>query len=59
MGEAGKALPIPAADLQRMLQSDPAFCSWDPATSTIGDSTSGWPCLFARPLAATEKKLTQ
>ncbi len=56
-----KNLPraIPAAELQHMLKSNPAFCSWDPAISTINDSTTGWPYLFAHPLAITEKKLTQ
>jgi hypothetical protein len=61
LGEVGKVLPraIPAAELQRMLKSDQAFSSWDPTTSTINDSTTGWPYLFAHPNATTEKKLTQ
>lgn len=57
----GKGLPraIPAVELQRMLNGNPAFCSWDAATSTINDSTTGWPYLFAHPRAAAEKKLAQ
>jgi hypothetical protein len=62
LGEVGgKGLPraIPAAELQKMLQSNPSFCSWDASNSTTTDSVTGWPYLFSHPLATPMKKPTQ
>jgi hypothetical protein len=62
MGEFDrKGLPraIPAAELQTMLGTGRAFCSWDASNSTISELMARWPFLFSHPLMGTKKKPTQ
>jgi hypothetical protein len=62
MGELDrKGLPraIPAEELQKMLGTGGAFCSWDASNSTVNDLIARWPFLFAQPLMGTNKKPTQ
>jgi hypothetical protein len=58
MGELdreGSPRPIPAKELQAMLGSNPAFCSWDAWNSTVSDFTTRWPFLFSYPLLGTNE----
>lgn len=55
VGSEGLPQAIPADRLQAMLQSDPAFCSWDPTCAKKRDLLTGWPYLFSQPLSAVEK----
>jgi hypothetical protein len=61
MGELGhKDLPcaIPAEELQTMLGTSEAFCSWDASNSAIKELMARWPFLFSHPLMGTNKKPT-
>jgi hypothetical protein len=49
---------IPAEELQKMLGSSQAFCSWDASNPTINELMARWPFLFSRPLMGTNKKPT-
>ncbi len=53
-----KELPraIPARELQRMLGTSQAFCSWDASNSTVSDLIARWPFLFSRPLIGANRK---
>jgi hypothetical protein len=62
MGELGrKGLPraIPAEELQIMLGTSGAFCSWDASNSTVSQLMDRWPFLFSHPLMGTKKKPAQ
>jgi hypothetical protein len=62
MGELGrKGLPraIPAEELQIMLGTSAAFCSWDASNSTVNQLMDRWPFLFSHPLMGTKKKPAQ
>jgi hypothetical protein len=59
MGELGrKGLPraIPAEELQKMLGSSGAFCSWDASNAPVTQLMDRWPFLFSHPLMGTKKK---
>jgi hypothetical protein len=59
MGELdreGLPRPIPAKELQAMLGSNPAFCSWDAWNSTFRDLTTRWPFLFSYPLMGSNER---
>ena len=49
---------IPADELQIMLGSSQAFCSWDASNPPINELMARWPFLFSRPLMGTNKKPT-
>jgi hypothetical protein len=52
MGELGrKGLPraIPAKELQIMIGTSRAFCSWDASNSTVSELMDRWPFLFSHP----------
>jgi hypothetical protein len=51
-------LAIPTRELQRMLGTSQAFCSWDASNSTVSDLIVGWPFLLSRPLMGTNRKPT-
>lgn len=59
LGHKGLPRAIPAQQLQAMLGANPAFCSWDPANSTLRELLGRWPFLFSHPLLGTDKKPTQ
>jgi hypothetical protein len=62
MGELDrKGVPraIPASELQTMLGTSRAFCSWEASNSTISESMDRWPFLCSPPLLGTKKKPTQ
>jgi hypothetical protein len=62
MGELSrKGLPraIPVEELQIMLGTSQAFCSWDASNSTVRELVARWPFLFSHPLMGTNKKPTQ
>jgi hypothetical protein len=62
MGELGrKGLPraIAAEELQIMLGTSKAFCSWDASNPTVSQLMDHWPFLFSHPLMGTKKKPTQ
>jgi hypothetical protein len=62
MGELdGKGLPcaIPSEELQIMLGTSQAFCSWDASNSTVSELMARWPFLFSHPLMGTNRKPTQ
>jgi hypothetical protein len=59
MGELSrKDLPraISAEELQTMLGTSEAFCSWDASNSTVSELMARWPFLFSHPLLGTNKK---
>jgi len=59
MGELDRnGLPgaIPAEELQMMLGTSQAFCSWDASNSTVSELMARWPFLFSRPLMGTNEK---
>jgi hypothetical protein len=61
IGELGrKGLPraIPAEELETMLGTSGAFCSWDASNSTVSELMARWPFLFSQPLMGTNKKPT-
>jgi hypothetical protein len=51
--------PIPAEELQMMLGTSRAFCSWDASNSTASELMCRWPFLFSHPLMGAIKKPTQ
>jgi hypothetical protein len=62
MGEFGrKGLPqaIPAEELQIILGTSDAFCSWDAENSRVNELIARWPFLFSQPLMGTDKKPAQ
>jgi hypothetical protein len=62
LGELGrKRLPraIPAEELQAMLGTSRAFCSWDASNSTVRELLARWPFLLSDPRMGTSKKPTQ
>jgi hypothetical protein len=64
MGELDrKGLPraIPAEELQIILGTSAAFCSWDATNSTIRELMDCWPFLFSHPLlgASHERKIKE
>jgi hypothetical protein len=62
MGELdriGLPRPIPAEELQIMLGTSRAFCSWDASNSMVHELMDRWPFLFSRPLVGPNKKPTQ
>lgn len=58
-GRKGLPRPIPAEELQIMLGTSEAFCSWDASNSMVSESMDRWPYLFSHPLMGTNKKPTQ
>jgi len=62
MGELGReGLPraIPAEELEKMLGTSEAFCSWDASNSTVSELMDRWPYLFSHPLTGTNKEPTK
>jgi hypothetical protein len=62
MGELGReGLPrvIPAEELQIMLGTSSAFCSWDASNSMVTELMARWPFLYSQPLMGTNRKPTQ
>jgi hypothetical protein len=59
LGRKGLPRPIPAEELQIMLGTSQAFCSWDASNSTVRELMDRWPYLFSHPLTGTNKKPTQ
>jgi hypothetical protein len=59
LGRKGLPRPIPAEELQIMLGTSQAFCSWDASNSTVGELMDRWPYLFSHPLSGTNKTPTQ
>jgi hypothetical protein len=47
---------ISAEELQTMLGTAEAFCSWDASSLTVSDLLARWPFLFSRPLLGTNKE---
>jgi hypothetical protein len=58
LGRRGVPRAIPAEELQRMLGTRQAFCSWDASNSIISELIAGWPFLFSHPLTGKNKKPT-
>jgi hypothetical protein len=56
LGRKGLPRAIPAEELQIMIGTSSAFCSWDALYSTVSDVTMRWPFLFSQPLMGTNKK---
>jgi hypothetical protein len=44
---------IPAEELEIMLGTSAAFCSWDASHSTVSELMDSWPFLFSQPLTDT------
>jgi hypothetical protein len=59
LGRKDLPRPIPAEELQTMLGTSAAFCSWDASNSTVTESMDHWPFLFSHPLMGTKKKPAQ
>jgi hypothetical protein len=59
LGRQDLPRPIPAEELQAMLGTSAAFCSWDASNSTVSELMDPWPFLFSHPLMGTKKKPTQ
>jgi hypothetical protein len=50
LGRKGLPRAIRAEELQIMLGTSSAFCSWDASNSTISELMDSWPFLFSHPL---------
>jgi hypothetical protein len=58
MGEVDRKDPprtIAAEELQIMLDTNQAFCSWDASNSMVSELMARWPFLFSHPLMGTNK----
>jgi len=52
-GRKGLPRPIPAQELQTMLGTSEAFCSWNASNPTVSQLMDRWPFLFSYPLTGT------
>ena len=58
LGREGLPRAIPAEELQTMLGTSEAFCSWDASNPTVSELIARWPFLFSHPLMDTNPKHT-
>jgi hypothetical protein len=54
-GREGLPRAIPAEELQTMLGTGGAYCSWDASNLAVSELMARWPFLFSRPLLGSNK----